>query len=158
MKVDKKINDIDLVCNLDLEKYLGVWYEIAKLAAKGQMGLDNVTATYSLKNNKKIKVYNKGYKKAKKRSITGSAWVRDESCSGGLFVRFFWPFKSQYNVIKLADDYSHAVVMGDSKDSLWILSRSPQMEDKDYKEIINFLKDKGFKTEELLITTQNRDG
>lgn len=157
MKDNKDITSVDLFCNLELERYLGVWYEISKLSIRNQMGLDNVTATYSLKDNGKIKVYNKGYKNGKKKSISGSAWLRDESCTGGLYVRFFWPFKSEYNVIKLADDYSYAVVMGDSKDSLWILSRTPQINGSDYKEIINFLNNKGFKTKELLTTTQNRD-
>ena len=146
---------IKLICNLDLDKYLGKWYEIGKFSARGQNGLDNVTATYTLKDNGKIKVYNEGFKEGKKRSITGSAWLRNKNCKGGLFVRFFWPFKSEYNVIKLAKDYRYAVVTGDDKSKLWILSRAPKMADKDYNEIINFLDSKGFKTGEILTTKQN---
>lgn len=148
---------INLICDLDLEKYLGKWYEIAKYAVKEQKGLDNVTATYSLKDNGKIEVYNAGYKEGKKRSIKGSAWQRSEECSGGLYVRFFWPFKSEYNVIKLALDYRYAVVSGEKKDRLWILSRTPQIDQKDYQEIINFLVDKGFDITSISKTKQDRN-
>lgn len=148
-------NTISLICDLDLEKYLGKWYEIAKFSAAGQNGLTNVTATYSLKDNGKIKVYNKGYKDGKKRQITGSAWLRDKDCNGGLFVRFFWPFKSEYNIIKLADDYRYAVVTGDSKDSLWILSRTPKIASVDYNEILVFLNENNFNIKKLIVTKQN---
>lgn len=148
--------NIELICDLDLSKYLGKWYEIAKLSAKAQMGLDNVTATYTLKDNGKIKVDNAGYKDDKRKGIKGSAWLRDEKCNGGLYVRFFWPFKSDYNVIKLATDYRYAVVMGESKSSLWILSRTPQMDSEDYQEIMDFLNTKGFNRKEILKTRQNK--
>lgn len=149
--------NIKLVCNLDLNKYLGTWYEIGKFSARGQNGLENVTATYSLKDNGKIKVHNKGYKNGKEKGIKGSAWLRNENCKGGLYVRFFWPFKSEYNIIKLADDYRYAVVSGESKDKLWILSRTPKIESVDYSDIIDFLKFNGFKTGEIIKTKQNKD-
>ena len=66
-------NNVPVVCDLDLDKYLGKWYEIAKFETKHQTDLDNVTATYSLKDNGKIKVHNVGYKNGRKRSIKGSA-------------------------------------------------------------------------------------
>ena len=147
--------NIEIICDLDLEKYLGQWYEIAKFQARGQNGLENVRAIYSLKDNGKIKVDNSGYKNGKKKGIKGSAWLRDKSCTGGLYVRFFWPFKSEYNVIKLKSDYGYAVVTGDSKNSLWILSRTPEIGKEDYKEILNFLGTKGFNIENLVKTVQS---
>lgn len=152
----KENNKPALVCDLDLEKYLGKWYEIAKFSTKEQKGMDNVSASYSLKKSGKIKVYNKGYKKGKKRSITGSAWLRNEACKGGLYVRFFWPFKSEYNLIKLAKDYRYAVVMGKEKDKLWILSRTSKMNRKDYKAILKFLEKENFDTQAILKTKQKR--
>lgn len=148
---------ISVVCDLDLNRYLGKWYEIGRLSASAQEGFDNVTATYSLKRNGKIKVYNAGYKKDKKRSITGSAWLKDKKCKGALYVRFFWPFKGEYNVIKLASDYRYAIVMGDSKRSLWILSKTQKMSIQDYQEVIEFLDVQGFNVQKILITKQNRD-
>ncbi|NLY37378.1 MAG: hypothetical protein GX046_09115 [Tissierellia bacterium] len=153
MEKDLRIyNGIELICDLDLNKYLGKWYEIGKLSAKEQGGLDNVTALYTLRSDKKIGVDNRGYKNGKKRGIKGLAWLRDEKCSGGLYVQFFWPFKADYNVIKLASDYRYALVMGKSKSSLWILSRTPKMNKKDYLEIIKFLDSQGFETSKILKT------
>ena len=153
-KSDK--NKTPPICDLNLEKYLGKWYEIGKLPARGQNGLDNVTAIYTLKDNGKIAVNNVGYKKGKKRAIKGSAWLRDAACKGGLYVRFFWPFKSEYNVIKIAIDYRYAVVMGDDKSKLWILSRTPKIKRKDYKEITKYLEEEGFETKNILKTKQKR--
>lgn len=153
-----KKNNIPVVCDLDLDKYLGKWYEIAKFETKHQMDLDNVTATYSLKDNGKIKVHNVGYKNGRKRAIKGSAWLQDKECTGSLYVRFFWPFKSDYQVIHLPSDYRFAVVMGKEKDSLWILSRSPKMKRTDYKAIVKKLKEQGFQVNKLMKTKQNRDG
>ena len=93
MEIDLMINNgIELICDLELNKYLGKWYEIGILSAKEQGGLDNVTALYTLRSDKKIGVDNRGYKNGKKRGIKGLAWLRDEKCSGGLYVQFFWPF------------------------------------------------------------------
>ncbi|NLB21085.1 MAG: hypothetical protein GX829_09780 [Clostridium sp.] len=146
---------VPLVCDLDLTRYLGKWYEVGKLSAKEQKGLDNVTATYSLKKNGKIKVHNQGYKNGKQKGIKGSAWLRNESCTGGLYVRFFWPLKGEYNVIKLAEDYRYAVVMGESKSSLWILSRTPKMNKEDGQEIVDFLDSFGFDIQKLIKTKQD---
>jgi len=155
-----KENEIDskkipLVCDLDLNKYLGKWYEIGKLPARGQSGLDHVTATYTMRKNGKIKVENAGFKNGKKKGIKGSAWLRDEKCAGGLYVQFFWPFKGDYNVIKLASDYRYAVVMGEHRSSLWILSRTPRMKKEDLREILSFLKSYNFKVERITKTKQD---
>ena len=140
---------LPLVCEFDLEKYLGTWYEIGKLPARWQNGLHNVTATYVKGKKGKILVKNVGYKKGKKTGIEGKAWVRDKKCNGGLYVQFFWPLKGEYNVIKLAPDYRYALVTGDTKRSLWILSRTPKMQREDLKEIFGFLKTQGFKVEKI---------
>lgn len=73
------------------------------------------------------------------------------------FVRFFWPFKSEYNVIKIDENYSYAVVMGDSKDSLWILNRTPHMEDETYSDIIDFLNEKDFDIKKIINPKQSKD-
>lgn len=156
-KNERAQREVPLICDLELSQYLGTWYEIGKLSAREQKGLDNVTATYTLKENKKIKVHNQGYKKGKHKQITGSAWRRDEDCNGGLYVRFFWPLKSEYNVIKLASDYRYAVVMGENKSSLWILSRTPRMKKEDGQEIVDFLDAHGFDIHKIIKTKQDRN-
>lgn len=148
---------IPLICHLDLERYLGLWYEIGKLPARGQTGLTHVTACYKKDAKGRILVENKGYKEGKKRGIKGRAWQRQEGCTGGLYVQFFWPFKGDYNVIKLASDYRYALVMGSDEESLWILSRTPQLPKEDLKEILAFLRSHGIDTQKILKTDQREE-
>lgn len=148
---------VPLVCDLDLERYLGKWYEIGKLPARAQMGLKNVTAIYSFRSDGRIRVQNTGFRNGKKKGITGTAWQRQKDCSGALHVRFFWPFKGEYNVIRLASDYRYAVVMGDSKSSLWILSRTPELKKEDARDILRFLIIHGFDVQRIIRTRQDRN-
>lgn len=155
-KFSKEKGNIPIVCDVDLKRYLGNWYEIGRLPLRSERGLDNITAIYNLKKNGEIEVVNSGYKKGKKSEIRGTAWVDDERCSGALKVRFFWPFKSEYNIIKLDENYNYAVVMGDTKDNLWILNRNPHMESKIYGDIIDFLDDKGFDIKKIINPKQDK--
>lgn len=158
MDIFKKDNgNIDIVCDLDLERYLGTWYEIGRFPLRSENGMEDITAVYNLKKDGKIEVINSGYIKGKKKGIRGTAWLRDKKCTGALFVRFFWPFKAEYNVIKLDENYSYAVVMGDTKDSLWILNRSPHMDDDTYSHIIDFLNDKDFDIKKIINPKQNKN-
>ncbi len=149
---------IPVVCNLDIKRYLGNWYEIGRLPMRAEKNLEYVTAIYNLKKNGKIEVVNSGYKKGKLKSIRGTAWAPDEKCMGSLLVSFFKPFKSEYNVIMLEENYQYAVVMGDTRDRMWILSRTPQMDDKTYKMIIEFLDENGFNTKKIINSKQDREG
>lgn len=155
-KYDLYKGDIAIVCDLDLKRYLGKWYEIGRLPLRSEKNMDNITAEYTLKRNGKIEVFNKGYKKGKQKNIKGKAWIEDSRCKGALLVSFFWPFKSEYNVIKIEKDYKYAVVMGDTKDTMWILSRAPHMEIEDYEKIIEFLDEKGFNTKKIINARQER--
>lgn len=148
--------DVEIVCDLDLKKYLGKWYEIGRLPIRAEKNLSNITAEYTIKGNGKIKVVNTGYKKGKKKDVKAKAWIPDRRCKGALLVSFFWPFKSEYNVIRIDKDYKYAVVMGDTKDNMWILSRTPHMEIEDYRELIDFLDEKGFDTNKIINARQDR--
>ncbi len=156
-KFTKDNGNIPIVCDLDLKRYLGNWFEIGRLPLRSEKGMDNITAIYNLKKNGEIEVVNSGFKKGKKKGIRGSAWLRDQNCSGALWVRFFWPFKAEYNVIKLDKDYRYAVVMGDTKDSLWILNRTPHMDEKTYGEIIDFLNEKDFDIKKIINSKQEKN-
>lgn len=151
----KDYESIPIVCDVDLKRYLGTWFEIARLPLRSEKNLDNITAIYNLKKNGKIEVINSGYKRGKEKSIRGTAWVPDKRCSGALLVSFFKPFKSEYNIIMLEENYRYAVVMGNDRDSLWILSRTPKMDRKIYKDIVKFLKQKGFATEKIINARQD---
>ncbi|MGZ3872361.1 MAG: lipocalin family protein [Mucilaginibacter sp.] len=107
------------------EKYLGKWYEIARFDFKFEKDLDNVTATYSLRDDGLIKVDNRGYNYVKKewKQSTGKAKFAGDQNTGSLKVSFFGPFYAGYNVIAIDPDYRYALVAGNSLDYLWILSR-----------------------------------
>ena len=113
------------VTNFDKAKYLGKWYEIARLDYKWERNLNNVTAEYSLKDDGTIKVDNRGYnvKKDKWEESIGKAKFVKKDNVGMLKVSFFGPFYSGYNVIAVDPDYKYALVAGESLKYMWILSR-----------------------------------
>jgi len=143
---------------VDLARYLGKWYEIARFPFVFEDGLVNTTATYSLLDNGKIRVLNEGYRgtaAGKKETAKGAAWVPDSQQSSKLKVSFFAPFSSDYWVIALDDlNYSYAMVSSGYK-YLWILSRTPQMDDTLYAALVEQAAALGFQTEKLYKVPQN---
>ena len=137
---------LDTVAKVDLEKYAGKWYEIAKLPNKFEKGLSCISATYSIKENGKIEVLNQGYvtSKGKWKDITGSARVPDPEKAGQLKVTFFWPFSGNYYIIDLAEDYSYALVGDPSRKYLWILARNQELDADTYSRLLDIAKEKGF--------------
>lgn len=150
----KDTNDIRTICDVNLEKYLGTWYEIARLPHSFEKDLENATASYSLRNDGKIQVVNAGVKNGEKKEAKAVAWVPDDKCKGRLLVSFFWPFKGEYKIILLDKDYQYAVVTSDTRNYLWILSRNPEISDELYNELIKFTADKGFDTSKIIKVKQ----
>jgi apolipoprotein D and lipocalin family protein len=147
---------IPLAQNFDLSRYLGTWYEIARLPHRFEKDLTRVTATYSLLPDGKIRVLNRGYKPGKDKwsEAKGKAWVPDPNVPARLRVRFFWPFSADYRIIRLDPDYRWAVVTSGSKDYLWILSRNPKMDEEVYGSLIRFVGDNGFDLDNLIRVEQ----
>jgi len=146
--------EIQVVPNVDIEKYLGKWYEIVRLPNSFEKGLFNITATYSLLDNGQIKVLNEGKKETKpdkRQKAEGRAWIPDKNIPGLLKVSFFLCFAADYKIIKLdTQNYQYAVVTSNTKKYLWILSRTPIMDEPLYIELISFCKEKGFEIEKLI--------
>ncbi|MBD3345460.1 MAG: lipocalin [Chitinivibrionales bacterium] len=140
------------VKDFELDRYLGTWYEIARLPNWFEKGLTNVTATYSLKKNGMVKVVNKGKKDGKIKKVVGKAKFAGPRDIGHLKVSFFWIFYSDYIVVELADDYSYALVTGDSHDNLWILSRTPELDQKRVDMLVKHAQKLGFDTTNLYFT------
>jgi apolipoprotein D and lipocalin family protein len=153
----KQETPIPTVKELNLMKYLGLWFEIGKLPQREQRQLTHVTARYHLDEKGILRVHNTGYRNGKKVGIRGKAWIRDCKTPGALYVQFFWPFKGEYNVIKIAEDYRYAVVVGNSKESLWILARERTLPKEDLREILDFLKAHGIDTKRILKTNQKEE-
>ncbi len=142
-----------------VDKYLGKWYEIARLDFKFEKDLDNVTATYLQKENGKLSVDNKGYnyvKKEWKQSIGKAKLVKGPQVAR-LKVSFFGPFYSGYNVIAIDQDYRYALVAGNNLDYLWILSREKTIPDAVKAEYLQQAKAIGYDIDALVWTKQDRE-
>lgn len=154
-RIRVKKNEIPAICDVKIERYLGTWYEIARLPHRFEEGLDNVTATYNLRPSGKIEVINSGTRNGKRSNAKGRAWIPDKKCTGRLLVSFFGPFKGEYNIIKLDKEYSYVVVTGSSKNYLWILSRVPKIADDLYEELISYVSSLGFDPKKIIKVNQS---
>jgi len=147
-------NALQVVPHVQLDNYLGKWYEIARLPAKFQEGCSETTATYTLTKDGAVSVLNECKKEDKVKRARGKAKVVDKATGAKLKVTFFWPFYGDYWIIKLGDNYEYSVVGTPDRKYLWVLCRTPQMDSKVYSEIVDFAKSKGFDTERLIRTSQ----
>lgn len=135
------------VAYVDLERYMGKWYEIARFEQSFQEGCVGVTAEYALKDNGKVSVKNTCFEETldgEKSVAKGRAYVKDKKTNAKLRVTFFWPFYGNYWIFELASDYSYAVVGSPDRDSLWFLSRTPQISEELYQDLYARMAAKGF--------------
>ena len=134
------------------EKYLGKWYEIARIDFKYERNLNNTTAEYSLNDNGSIIVDNRGfnYLKGKNEQAIGKAKFIGDDNIAMLKVSFFGPFYAGYNVIALDEDYKYALVSGDNFKYLWILSRETTIPDEIKKKYLQIAENFGFNTSDLI--------
>lgn len=145
---------LETVGKVDLQKYSGLWYEMCHLPARFLDGCECITATYSIDSRGFVKVYNKCKKSnGKWISISGKAFSVQGSGNSKLKVQFFWPFRSDYYIIDLADDYSYAIVGEPGRNYLWILSRTPKMNPDLYQSLVKKCGNKGFPVEFLEVTS-----
>ena len=138
---------IPAVRDFDCAKYMGKWYEIARLPHRFERGLDRVTAEYVLASDGSIAVTNRGRRVDEPRSITGRAKLKHPGArppTGELRVSFFGPFHSDYRIIELAPDCRYSVVTGGTMDYLWILARTPRLDAAELKSILTRLEALGF--------------
>lgn len=148
--------DVKIVDNFQLPRYLGTWYEIARLDHSFERGLDHVTANYTPRDDGGVKVINRGYNARKqqwKESI-GKAYFIGSPQLASLKVSFFGPFYGGYNIIELDDDYSYALVSGPNRDYLWILSRTPTLSADVREKLLSVAKDYGFPIDKLIWVKQ----
>jgi len=150
---------IQPVQDFDINRYVGTWYEIARLDHSFERGLNNISATYTLRDDGGIDVLNKGYNKKKKtwKEAKGKAYFVGENTVASLKVSFFGPFYGGYNVIALDHDhYSYAMVCGPDKSFLWILARQNNLDKSILDKLIEKAKGLGFKTEKLIFVEHDK--
>ncbi|MDP3935400.1 MAG: lipocalin family protein [Alphaproteobacteria bacterium] len=151
---------LETVQHVDINRYMGKWYEIASFPAWFQRNCTGSTATYSLKRDGTVNVLNRCFKNTLNGSediAKGSAYVVDTDTQAKLKVSFFWPFYGDYWIIDLADDYSYAVVGHPNRKYLWILSRTPQLSKQIYDTLLLKMQQKGFDISKLNKTIQPRE-
>lgn len=139
--------DQTVVKSLDLNRYLGTWYEIARFPHSFERNLQGVTATYSMRKDGKIKVLNQGYKNSldgKLSKAVGKAKIPDPNQPSKLKVSFFLFFYGDYLVLELDPDYQWAMIGSNSDDFFWILSRTPVMDPAVYNSLIENAKKRGY--------------
>ena len=144
--------------SFELERYLGKWYEIARLDHSFERNLSQVTAGYSLRQDGGVEVVNQGFnqKSGKWEMITGKAFFIGKENVGSLKVSFFGPFYGGYHVIALdQQDYSYAMVAGPSRSYLWILSRNKTLDSTILERLVGKAKQWGFETDKLIYVEQN---
>ena len=148
---------LETVEEVDLSRYVGGWYEIASYPQFFQRRCVGTTATYRVRDDGLIDVQNRCYRDSLDGRLVdagGRARVPDPAESAKLEVSFFGPFWGSYWVIDLGEDYEYAVVGGPSRDFLWILSRTPTMEESVYQGILGRLRANGYTLDELQKTPQ----
>ena len=140
--------DNSVVTNLDLDRFLGNWYEIARFNHRFERGMEQTKANYILREDGKVAVLNTGIKNGKHSQAKGIAKLTDTSAL--LRVSFWGPFYSDYRIMLLDDDYQYALIGSGSDKYLWILARAPQISDEIKDKILAEAQRRGYDTDKLI--------
>jgi apolipoprotein D and lipocalin family protein len=125
--------------SLDVARYAGTWYEIARLDHRFERGLEKITADYALNEDGTLRVTNRGFDVESQawKSAEGTARFREGTPNGKLKVTFFWPFYGGYNIVELDPGYQHVLIIGPDTRYAWILARQPQLDDAIYRALVD---------------------
>jgi len=148
---------IKVVDGFDVNRYLGVWYEVARLDHRFERGLENVSATYTLRKDGGVDVLNKGYdtKAGEWSQAQGKAYFVEQPDKGRLKVSFFGQFYGGYNIIELDKKaYAYSMITGPDRSYFWILSRTKQLPEATMQALIEQAKALDFATDKLIFVKQ----
>jgi len=144
---------VEPIADFDSEKYLGTWYEIARFDHRFERGLDNVTATYTRRDDGGIDVLNRGFNQAvgEWEEANGKAYFVGDQDLGHLKVSFFGPFYASYVIMALDNEkYQYSVVTGPSRDYFWILARRPEIDDDTLQSLLALAQQQDYDTRKLI--------
>ncbi|MCU7995097.1 lipocalin family protein [Shewanella glacialipiscicola] len=148
---------VEPVNNFELNRYLGKWYEIARLDHSFERGLSQVSAEYSLKDDGGVMVINRGFSSEKNawKEAEGKAYFVNGDTEGYLKVSFFGPFYGSYVVFELDhENYQYAFISGPDTDYLWLLARTPTVPAEVLQKFVDMSKARGFNTDDLIYVQQ----
>jgi apolipoprotein D and lipocalin family protein len=151
--------DVRPVERFDLDRYLGTWYEIARLDHRFERGLTNITATYTMRDDGGVQVVNRGFRPdtGEWEEAVGRAYFVGNPEVASLKVSFFGPFYGGYNVIELDHDgYQYALICGPTRSYLWILARQPTLEESTMRALVEKARDLGFEVDKLIYVTHEQ--
>ncbi len=148
------------VKNFEVDRYLGKWYEIARLDHSFERGLNNISAEYTMRDDGGIAVVNRGYsvEDGQWETAEGKAYFVNDKDEAYLKVSFFGPFYGSYVVFELEqDNYDYAFISGPNTSYLWLLSRTPDVAQSVIDDFITMSQERGFDTSELIFVNHDRD-
>jgi len=149
---------LQAVESFEAERYLGLWYEVARLDHSFERGLSDVTATYVARPDGGIEVINRGFheQKGEWSEVRGVAYFLENRSLASLKVSFFRPLYCGYHVLKIDPGYNYAVVSGSDRTALWILARKPYIPHDILAELYHYARQAGFPTGELIEVKHSR--
>jgi lipocalin len=147
------MKELTTVPGVDINRYAGKWYEIARFPHSFEKDLICVYAEYGIRDDGKISVTNSGRKisdPAKEKRITGKAWIPDPAEPGRLKVQFFWPFAGGYYIFHLdQENYQYALVGTPSRKYFWLLARTREIDDRLYEELVEVARRNDFPVDNI---------
>ena len=147
-----------VVSTVDLNRYMGTWYEIARLPNYFERKLKCTSANYTLRDDGRITVLNKGFyltDPQKSTTSRGVAWIPDKKSPAKLKVQFFWPFSGDYWIMELDKEYRYVLVGDPSLKYLWILAREKKMDDTTYNMLLKKAIDNGYNVKSIIRVEQD---
>ena len=145
----KTIHTVDYV---DLNRFMGDWYVIANIPTFIEKDAYNAIETYRLDDDGTVATtfrFNKGSLNGPLKEYHPRGYIRDKASNAVWGMQFIWPFKSEYRVMFLSEDYSKTVIGRTKRDYVWIMAREPEIADKEYTSIVNFLQKEGYDVKNL---------
>jgi len=149
---------VKAIDGFEINRYLGTWYEVARLDHRFERGLTKISATYTLRPDGGVKVLNQGWNQAdgKWEQAEGKAYFVGKPDNGRLKVSFFGPFYGGYNIFELdKKNYAYSMVTGPDRSYFWILSRTPQLPKETLEALIKNAKKIGFATDKFILLNQD---
>ena len=151
---------IHTVENVDLNRFMGDWYVIANIPTFIEKNAYNAIETYRLEDDGTVATtfrFNKGSMDGPLKEYHPRGFIQDKESNAVWGMQFIWPFKAEYRIVYLSDDYSKTVIGRSKRDYVWIMARKPSISDDDYDAIVDFLREQGYDTSKLQKVPQRLD-